>query len=228
MSSQREQLSRERDRLAQERRREKLYARKHRTLTARVKRLVGHVKRIRARIVSENSPIGLRALAAAAQMLGKFETGNNDAPWLRAMEADLVRAGSTLSWMIPGNPYCGMGVLWSYFKAGLRLPDNFVGTTNIMHAAGQVFTSKSGMRFKLVACSPENARPGAIIVFDWAPGTGADHTGLARGPMRGGEIPTREFNTSPSNAGSQGNGGGVYDRTRPRSVILGVLNVVPA
>jgi len=176
-----------------------------------------------------NRPIGTRALSAAATQLGKTETsGPNDAPWLRAMEADLVRAGSSLSWMIPDNPYCGMGVLWSWLKAGIRFPDNWVGTTNILSAAGQTFSERNGRKFKLVRVAPEQAKPGAIVVFDFVPGTGADHTGLARGALRSGEMPTREFNTSPSNSGSQANGGGVFDRTRPRSLILGVLNVVPA
>jgi hypothetical protein len=45
--------------------------------------------------------------------------------------------------------------------------------------------------------------------------------------MRGGVIPTRDFNTSPGNTGSQANGEGVYDRLRYRANVITVLNVVP-
>ena len=68
------------------------------------------------------------------------------------------------------------------------------------------------------------AQPGDIVYFDWQGGTGSggvDHVGIVTGVRRDGQIETIEGNTSPSNAGSQSNGGGVYRRVRPRSVIAG-------
>ena len=68
------------------------------------------------------------------------------------------------------------------------------------------------------------AQPGDIVYFDWQGGTGTngvDHVGIVVGVRPDGQVETVEGNTSPSNAGSQSNGGGVYRRVRPRSVIAG-------
>lgn len=191
---------------------------------AKVRR--AHSKRLKE---AAQGSLGEKALRAGRKMLGKVETGNNDAPWLRSMEKTLVDAGEPLAWMIPGNPYCGFGVIWSYWVgAKVFLPANFVGTTNICPAGGKVFKGTPGIDYRLTRIPLESVRKGDILVFDWAPGSGADHTGLARGPMKGGSIPTTEFNTSPTNAGSQSNGGGVWDRTRSRGNIICAIRVTPA
>lgn len=65
------------------------------------------------------------------------------------------------------------------------------------------------------------AERGDVVYFDWQPGTGIDHVGIVTGVRRDGQVETIEGNTSPSTAGSQSNGGGVYRRVRPRSVIAG-------
>ena len=201
--------------------------RRYRALRAAIQKARGTIARRRKLIRTAGDPPGVLALRAARTMLGKTETGNNDAAWLRQIENDLPH--NRLDWMIPGNPYCGLGVIWSYWKgAGLELPDGTVYTPNILSYAGTVFTARDGRKYKLVKVAPKQATKGAIVVVDFTPGTGADHVCLARGPMRNGVIATVEFNTSPGNGGSQANGGGVYERTRPRAFVLGVLNVVPA
>ncbi len=68
------------------------------------------------------------------------------------------------------------------------------------------------------------AQPGDLVYFDWQGGTatsGVDHVGIVVGTRPDGQVETIEGNTSPTNAGSQSNGGGVYRRVRPRSVIAG-------
>lgn len=68
------------------------------------------------------------------------------------------------------------------------------------------------------------AQPGDVVYFDWQGGTGSggvDHVGFVEAVRADGQVQTIEGNTSPSNAGSQSNGGGVYRRVRPRSVIAG-------
>ncbi len=68
------------------------------------------------------------------------------------------------------------------------------------------------------------AQPGDLVYFDWQGGTGSngvDHVGIVVGTRPDGQVETIEGNTSPTNAGSQSNGGGVYRRVRPRSVIAG-------
>ncbi len=205
------------------------YAKKHKTMVARVKRTSGRIKRLRARIIAESAPVGEKILGAAAHWLGKWETdGPNDSLWLRAMEAMLVKAGAAIAWMIPGQPYCGMGVMAAVFRAtGVLLPDGMVYTPNILGYAGLEFVSKTtGKRYRLVRVALANAKPGAIVVCDFD-GGGADHVCLARGPLRGGTMPTRDFNTSPTNAGSQANGGGVYDRTRFAADLIGAIELRP-
>ncbi|MGA1075243.1 MAG: peptidoglycan-binding protein [Ilumatobacteraceae bacterium] len=67
-------------------------------------------------------------------------------------------------------------------------------------------------------------RAGDIVYFDWQGGTGTsgvDHVGIVVGVRPDGQVETVEGNTSPSAQGSQSNGGGVYRRVRPRSVIAG-------
>ena len=67
-------------------------------------------------------------------------------------------------------------------------------------------------------------QPGDLVYFDWQGGTGSngvDHVGIVVGTRPDGQVETIEGNTSPTNAGSQSNGGGVYRRVRPRSVIAG-------
>lgn len=67
-------------------------------------------------------------------------------------------------------------------------------------------------------------QPGDVVYFDWQGGTGSggvDHVGFVEAVRADGQVQTIEGNTSPSNAGSQSNGGMVARRVRPRSVIAG-------
>jgi hypothetical protein len=61
----------------------------------------------------------------------------------------------------------------------------------------------------------------SVVFFRW-PGSPftADHVGFVT-RREGDRIWTIEGNTSPSDRGSQGNGGGVYERVRPLSVVVG-------
>jgi hypothetical protein len=69
-----------------------------------------------------------------------------------------------------------------------------------------------------------DVRPGDVVYFDWG-GTqnlpAIDHVGFVESLNGDGSLTTLEGNTSPTNAGSQSNGGGCYRRVRPRSVIAG-------
>lgn len=161
----------------------------------------------RRRLIRQGANPGAAAVRAALSMVGKTETGYNDAPWLRAMERDILKAGYQLDWMIPGQPYCGFGVIWAWLKAGKKLPAGTVYTPNI--CPSDAYGTK---------VSAYNARPGDLVVFHFGSG-GAKHVGLALGPAKGGVIQCVEFNTSPSNAGSQGNGGGVWKRSRPLGLV---------
>lgn len=166
---------------------------------------------------------GTKALRAANRMVGNVEAGYNDSAWLREMERTILTAGYGLDWMIPGQPYCGFGCIWSWLVGGgVKLPAGTVYTPNICAYAGQTI---DGVRFTRV--NPEQAAPGDLVVMDFSAGTGADHVGMARGPMVNGVIPTLDFNTSSGNVGSQSNGGGVYKRLRPSGFVLCVIHPEP-
>ncbi|MFF4818073.1 peptidoglycan-binding protein [Kitasatospora sp. NPDC001309] len=63
----------------------------------------------------------------------------------------------------------------------------------------------------------EYPKVGAIVFYDWDGDYVADHVGIVVS-FTDSTITTYEGNTSSGNAGSQGNGDGCYQRTRPRKV----------
>lgn len=161
--------------------------------------------KIRAAIARDAQDPGERAGKAALKWVGRTERENR-APWLDAWARRYVG-----EWMV-GEPWCGLLCIVAWAHAGVALPKDTVSTVAILNRA------RRGDRFRLVR--PEDARAGDLVVMDFSPAPPeAMHVGLALGPMAGGVIPTVEGNTSPSNGGSQNNGGGVYRRTRPRGVI---------
>jgi len=152
---------------------------------------------------------GEKAARYLLERAGQTESppGSNDAPFLAAWRKMIP----SLAWM-KGQPWCGFACRAAYhIAAGVELPDGVVYTPNI------VAWAKAGTHFKAVPAT--QAKIGDLVVFDWNPGSGADHVGLALGPAVGGLIPTIEGNTSPSNAGSQSNGGGIFKRSRPVGLI---------
>lgn len=148
---------------------------------------------------------GVRAVRHLARYVGKTETAYNDAPWLRAWEDSLPH--NRLDWMIPGNPYCGLGDIVGWWGGAKKLlPDDTVSTVAIANRA------RSGNGYRRVSLS--EAKPGDLVVFHFGSG-GPKHTGLLRQPIRGGTVHCTEANTSPGSGGSQSNGGGVWNRSRP-------------
>ncbi len=113
------------------------------------------------------------------------------------------------------QPWCGTFTDWCLMKAGLTGEPSSVWTP-----AGLQAYRKAGRAID----RNDPVQPGDIVYFDWQGGTatsGVDHVGIVTGVRRDGQVETIEGNTSPTNAGSQSNGGGVYRRVRPRSVIAG-------
>ena len=113
------------------------------------------------------------------------------------------------------QPWCGSFVDWVLRQAGVRGEPSSVWTPSGLQGYRQRGTAidRNGP-----------VQPGDVVYFDWQGGTGTqgvDHVGIVTGVRQDGQVETIEGNTSPSNAGSQSNGGGVYRRVRPRSVIAG-------
>lgn len=74
--------------------------------------------------------------------------------------------------------------------------------------------------------SVDDAQPGDFIYFKW-PGVShdaSDHVGVLVSKTSS-TVTCIEGNTSPTMAGSQNNGGGVYKKTRSRSLVVGAVRV---
>lgn len=114
-----------------------------------------------------------------------------------------------------GVPFCAMFVSWVLAKAGVKCEGFPAASCGVALRAA----TKAGA----VIADKRQARPGDIVIFDWPTVAGGnDHTGIVE-LNRGGYIQTIEGNTSPGSAGSQGNGGGVYRRTRDWSVVQAII-----
>ena len=113
------------------------------------------------------------------------------------------------------QPWCGSFVDWTFRQAGVRGEPSSVWTPSGLQGHRQRGTAidRNGP-----------VQPGDVVYFDWQGGTGTqgvDHVGIVTGVRQDGRVETIEGNTSPTDQGSQSNGGGVYRRVRPRSVIAG-------
>jgi hypothetical protein len=113
------------------------------------------------------------------------------------------------------QPWCGSFVDWVLRQAGVRGEPSSVWTPSGLQGHRQRGTAidRNGP-----------VQPGDVVFFDWQGSTNSaavDHVGFVTGVRRDGQVETIEGNTSPTSQGSQSNGGGVYRRVRPRSVIAG-------
>ena len=114
-----------------------------------------------------------------------------------------------------GVPFCAMFVSWVLAKAGVKCEGFPAASCGVALRAA----TKAGA----VIADKRQAKPGDIVIFDWPTVAGGnDHVGIVE-LNRGGYIQTIEGNTSPGSAGSQGNGGGVYRRTRDWSVVQAII-----
>ena len=110
-----------------------------------------------------------------------------------------------------GVPYCAMFASYVFDKAGAScagLPGAYCPTM-LSAASGHTVTKKQ-------------ARPGDVVYFDWGGDGVVDHVGIVEA-NNGSYLTTIEGNTSSGASGSQGNGGGVYRRTRSFGVVRAVV-----
>lgn len=166
-------------------------------------------KRIKAKA---KEPLRAKALARAAHDVGMVEKPK-----------DSNRNAITRRWGMVG-PYCAMAVSTWYLDAGSKA---FVERRDFAYVPYMLAAAERG-EHGLAIVRANVAEPGDIVCFDWDDDGVADHTGLLRTKVGAHEtFATREANTSPSNAGSQSNGGGVYDRFRHVSQVA-TFNRAPA
>lgn len=190
----------------------KIAKRKYEARRAADRKLHSEMNKLRAKIdkrrrqLRDKSNPGARVVQNALADVGKTEV-NNRAGWLDSWALKYVGP-----WML-GQPWCGLACIkWWATGAGKKIPTDTVSTVAILNR------TRRGDGFQSIPF--EQARPGDLVVMDFSPSPPeAMHVGLALGPGKNGQIATVEGNTSPSNGGSQNNGGGVYRRTRPRGVV---------
>lgn len=84
-----------------------------------------------------------------------------------------------------------------------------------------VYTPAGLAAYRRLGRSPSQPARGDLVFFNFPGGEGVDHVGVVERVNQDGTLETIEGNTSPGNTGSQSNGGGVYRRHRPRSVVAG-------
>jgi len=120
----------------------------------------------------------------AASQLGVHERGPNAGP---EVDQYLASAGAP-----SGSPWCGGFVTWSLQQSGHDMPGTgWAAVSNWVNAAQ---TEQHGLQI----VSPQDARPGDIVAYDWGHGTdfGADaHMGLLESGVQDGRFIALEGNS---------------------------------
>lgn len=106
-------------------------------------------------------------------------------------------------------PWCMAFVQWVFAQAGVPLPLRTASCAALRSAA-----KKAGQWVT------KDYRPGDVVIYDFPGGAATDHTGIIEKVTLTGVVAI-EGNTSE--AGSQSNGGMVCRKTRPASLIVGVV-----
>lgn len=144
------------------------------------------------------------AMQRALSQVGYTEDRNNWTIFSKQMK----HAGA------PQNaPYCAIGMGWGFdpWVAWERLFDLPWYVPNIWRTA-----ARNGW-------TTNRPTDGDAVVFDWRSDGSQNHIGFAY-PSHGKNVSV-EFNTSPTDRGSQSNGGGVYMRTRRSRDIEGYIDM---
>lgn len=145
-----------------------------------------------------------KALTIARNEEGYVEGRNNWTKYARDQWPD-----------VQNQAWCGSFAGWCFWKAGFDMRGKvWVPYVPYIVAWAKkigAWTTKSGTQ-----------KDGDLVVFNWGGRGAVDHVGISwRDERPGVGYRSVEGNTSPSNKGSQGNGGGVYVRYRKRSDIAG-------
>lgn len=113
-----------------------------------------------------------------------------------------------------GVPFCAMGASWVLDQAGIEPPG---GAFAYVPAGINAARAKNRLLSDV-----EDAQAGDLVCFDWDDDDISDHVGIVE-INAGTYLQTIEFNTAPGSGGSQGNGGGVYRRTRDWDSVTAVI-----
>lgn len=155
----------------------------------------------------------------AADHLVEQPANSNVVPRLVALGKE---SGCSAGTYRMGWPWCAYGVMLAALRAGSQTAkDGLISWKfNPLYVPEIEQLARSG-RFGMRVVSWADAKPGDFVTFNWDGGV-PDHIGMLL--SRVSTVATCvEGNTSPSSAGSQSNGGGVYVRDRNRSLIQAVI-----
>lgn len=122
---------------------------------------------------------------------------------------------------INNAPWCAMFVSWVYDRAGAG--SSIQASTKKGFASCALGLNYFTKKNKLVPIG--QAQPGDIVFFQFDDDAQPDHVGIVV-KNKGKFLYCIEGNTSPNNKGSQSNGGGVYRKKRPYSVVMAVARPI--
>lgn len=162
--------------------------------------------------------IGKRALDIGGSYVGVSEhpPSSNRGP---VVDVFLAACGFRFRDGQDGVPWCGC-----YITECLRRAGSKISGFNMAYVPSWVAAAHEGTAgLRVIRASDVQA--GDIACMDWNHDRLADHIVFARGPVKNGEFPTREGNTSASDAGDQSNGGCVADKTRSVADVLCFIRV---
>lgn len=159
-----------------------------------------------------------QVMQTAAAELGYVESGGRD-----GKSGNITKFWESRFPAWQGQPWCGAFVDWVLAKRGV---DGWpVGRNGIFYTPSIVASAKSkGVWRSDSTESLSRIQPGDLVLFDFGSG-GAQHVGFAERYVGGGIVQTIEGNTSPTNRGSQNNGGGTYRRQRSAATIMGYVDM---
>jgi cell wall-associated NlpC family hydrolase len=116
------------------------------------------------------------------------------------------------------QPWCAMFVSWCYNQAGLG--NNIVAQKSKGFASCDAGLKWFAKRNKLVPVG--EAREGDIVFFQFDKDAEPDHVGIVTKNMK--KLKTlRTVEGNTSDKGSQANGGAVYAKKRPYSLVMAVV-----
>lgn len=158
-------------------------------------------------------------MKTAAAEVGYVEGGGRDG---RSGNITKFWAARYPAWQ--GQPWCGAFVDWVLAQRGV---DGYpIGRNGIFYTPAIVAAAKSkGVWRSDSTASLSQIKPGDLVLFDFNGSGNAQHVGFAEKYLGNGLVQTIEGNTSPTNRGSQNNGGGTYRRVRNTASIMGYVDM---
>ena len=176
--------------------------------------------RARAAARAAATPAKPVRVLAVEKMESWADSGYVERPSSSNVVPELSRLATTLGL---ADWYARMGWPWCAFSAflaakafrGVAATAGFAGKFNVLYCPAILAEATAGRNGLSITKTPARGDL-AVLNFD---GGVVDHIVRLREPPSGGFVATVEGNTSSGTSGSQNNGGGVYRRVRPLSLV---------